>query len=66
MPRRSASAPLAGSSRRVVTPAVIWCASETRSTPENAFSVKIESKLKSFGAESKVGSVDLLADGVLT
>ena len=55
MPSRSASVPLALSSSRVVTPAVTWCASDTRSTPEKAFSEKIELKLKSLPAESKLG-----------
>jgi hypothetical protein len=31
-----------GSSSRVVTPAVIWLASDTRSMPENALSEKID------------------------
>ena len=44
-----------GSSTRETTPAVSWFESETRSTPEKSFSVKIESKLKSFAAASKFG-----------
>jgi hypothetical protein len=50
----------------VVTPAVTWCASDTRSTPEKALSEKIELKLKSLAAESKFGSPVWSRNGVLT
>ena len=65
-PRRSASAPVCGSSTRVVTPAVSWCASDTRSTPLKALSVNIDSKLKSFAAASKFGSPAWSRNGVFT
>jgi hypothetical protein len=64
--RRNISAPVSGSMKRVVTPAVTWCASETRSTPENVLSVKIESKLKSFADASKFGSSVWSWNGVFT
>ena len=51
---------------RLVTPAVSWFASETRSTPEKTFSVKIDSKLKSFAAESKFGRSLWRRNGVFT
>ena len=66
MPRRSASTPVCGSTSREVTPAVSWCESETRSMPENAFSVKIESKLKSLAKASKFGRSSWRRNGVLT
>jgi hypothetical protein len=50
----------------VVTPAVTWCASDTRSTPEKALSEKIELKLKSLPAESKFGSPVWSRNGVFT
>ena len=64
MPSRSNSAPVSGLSNRVVTPAVSWWPSATRSTPENGFSLKIDSKLKSFGAESKFGRSLCFTNGV--
>ena len=48
------------------TPAVSWFESETRSIPENSFSVKIESKLMSLGASSKFGRLSCGRNGELT
>jgi hypothetical protein len=62
MPRRSNSTPLLASSSRVVTPAVMRCASETRSIPEKSLSEKIESKLKSL-PPSRSSAARLVAVG---
>ena len=51
----------------MVTPAVSWCASETRSTPENALSPNFDSSAKDFNfdsifSESAFSGVDRVSD----